>query len=196
MGNVGKNPSKLAPVLIGGVFIGVTSALPILNYLNCACCILVIGGGVLAAYLYLRDYPAQLPRMTYGEGAWLGLQTGLVGGFVWSLVAIPLSYIKLRLGLEIAELAQLEEALSDPEIPPMVREVVQRLLEQGVLTAGVLVVSVILYLVVSCLFATLGGILGVAIFQKKATPPAAMPIQDPAPTTPAPPSPEESQEGS
>ncbi len=192
-----QNPSKLAPVLIGGVFIGVTSALPILKYLNCACCGLVIAGGVLAAYCYLRDYPAQLPRVTYGEGAWLGLQTGLVGGFVWTLVAVPLQYIKIRLGLEIAEWVQLGEALSDPEIPPMVRDLVLWLLEQGVLTAGVLLFSVILYFVISALFATLGGILGVAIFQKTTTrPPTSMPVQDPAAATPAPPSPEESQEGS
>jgi hypothetical protein len=46
------NPAapKLQPALFGGLFIGVLSALPIINIANC-CCLWVIGGGVLATYL-------------------------------------------------------------------------------------------------------------------------------------------------
>ena len=41
------NPAapKLQPALYGGLFIGVLSALPLINIGNC-CCLWVIGGGV------------------------------------------------------------------------------------------------------------------------------------------------------
>ena len=37
-------------VLLGGLFIGVLSALPIINLANC-CCLWIVGGGAIAAYL-------------------------------------------------------------------------------------------------------------------------------------------------
>jgi len=36
--------------LLGGLFIGILSALPVVSWGNC-CCLWIIGGGVLAAYL-------------------------------------------------------------------------------------------------------------------------------------------------
>ncbi len=39
------------PALLGGLFIGMLSALPIVSVGNCCCCLWMIGGGVLAAYL-------------------------------------------------------------------------------------------------------------------------------------------------
>ena len=55
--------------LLGGVFIGVFSALPIINIANC-CCLWIIGGGVLAAYLAQQNSPRSLSA---GQGAWFGL---------------------------------------------------------------------------------------------------------------------------
>ena len=49
-------PPKLQPALFGGLFIGVLSALPIINIGNC-CCLWVIGGGVLATYLMQQNHP-------------------------------------------------------------------------------------------------------------------------------------------
>ena len=41
---------RVQPALWGGVFIGVLSALPIVNFGNCCCCLWVICGGALAAH--------------------------------------------------------------------------------------------------------------------------------------------------
>jgi hypothetical protein len=40
---------RLQPALWGGVFIGVLSALPLVNLGNCCCCLWVLVGGGLAA---------------------------------------------------------------------------------------------------------------------------------------------------
>ncbi len=157
-------PDKTVPVLIGGVFLGVTSALPILERFNCACCMLVIGGGLLTSFLYLRDYPQHFPPLTYGQGATLGLWTGIVGGIVWTGVGISLAYIKMRLGVEVEEV---ERFLSDPGIPPPIRDFLETLITPGGLSLGLILISVFMYFLVCLIFASLGGILGVALFQKK-----------------------------
>jgi hypothetical protein len=45
------------PAFLGGLFIGVLSALPIIS---CCCCLWMIGGGVLASYLQSQNQPASL----------------------------------------------------------------------------------------------------------------------------------------
>ena len=171
----GRKPDLWTPALIGGTFLGVTSAIPILEYLNCACCMLVIGGGLLSSYLYLKRYPPELPPVTYGEGALLGLLTGVVGGVVWTLVGVPLQYIKMQLGTGVDELAQIQEALSDPRIPEGVGRILEGLFEGGLLSVGMILISVVRNFVISTIFATLGGILGIALFQKKSVPAATSP---------------------
>jgi len=44
------------PALLGGLFIGVLSALPVVQICNC-CCLWIIGGGLLAAYLQQQNQP-------------------------------------------------------------------------------------------------------------------------------------------
>ena len=64
------NPAapKLQPALYGGLFIGVLSALPIINIGNC-CCLWVIGGGVLATYLMQQNHPYPIAA---ADGALVG----------------------------------------------------------------------------------------------------------------------------
>ena len=75
------NQSQLQPVVFGGLFIGVLSALPVVELGNCVCCLWIVGGGMLTAYLLQRDRaePLQL-----GEGAVGGLMAGLAGAVVFS----------------------------------------------------------------------------------------------------------------
>ena len=43
-------PSMLKPALISGVAFGVAGAIPVVNWINCACCALIIGCGFFAAF--------------------------------------------------------------------------------------------------------------------------------------------------
>jgi hypothetical protein len=165
-----QKPSMFMPALIGGVFLGVTSALPFVNFLNCACCGLVIGGGLLASYFYLRDYPTILPPASYGEGALLGVYTGVLGAVVWTIVSVPLQYIQYRFGIGLMG-ESIREALTDPEIPEVVRQILTAILAgEGV---GVLYLFFTFFssLAISLVFATIGAILGIAFFQRRREPP-------------------------
>jgi hypothetical protein len=174
-----EKPSMIQPALVGGVLLGITSAFPVIEWLNCACCLLVIGGGLLASYLYLRDYPTNVDPMTYGDGGLLGLLTGLIGGLVWAAVEIPLTYFKNYLGMDLQDLARLETLLGDTKVPPFLEDFVAG----GALGLGVLLVSLFLQLIIAIVFASVGGIIGVALFGSK-TPADPQPPVSPGPPPP------------
>ena len=156
-------PSLSVPVLAGGLFLGVLSAVPLINYLNCACCLWVIGGGLLATYLYMRDYPADLPRVTYGDGALLGLLAGLFGAVVDTVVSIP---INLMLGSGFSMQEALEPLRNTPEVPPQLIEFLESMMSGGVSVVGILI-SLIFGGIIFSIFAMVGAMLGVAIFGPK-----------------------------
>ena len=121
-------PSMSVPVIAGGLFLGVLSALPPISFLNCACCILVIGGGLLASYLYMKGYPVDAPRVSYGDGALLGLLAGLVGAVVDTVVSIP---INLMLNFGFSNQEALEQLRNTPEIPPELVQFLESIMAGG-----------------------------------------------------------------
>src|SRR5918911_1617007 len=72
--------------LLGGVFIGVLSALPIVNVGNC-CCLWIVGGGFLTAYL---EQQQQGRSIAIGRGAFVGMVAGIVSALVWLLASLAL----------------------------------------------------------------------------------------------------------
>jgi hypothetical protein len=150
---------RLQPAFWGGLFIGVLSALPLVNAGNCCCCLWVVAGGVLATYLRQQNTPFQVPA---AEGALVGLMAGAIGGVLGSLLSIPLQMMTGPMQKEM-----LERILSgNPDVPPEMRDMMERL------TTGpaVQVISMIITVVVYTIFGMLGGLLGVAIFKKNAPP--------------------------
>jgi len=167
-------PSYVPAALTGGLFLGIFSGIPILNCLNCACCIMVIGGGVLASFIYLRNYPATIPPATYGDGALLGILTGLFGTVFWAFIHIAIMFLKSLMGFSAAGIEIAREALSNPDIPPEVRELLQEILGNYMsgeaLTPIFLLISIVMMAVIAVIFATIGSIIGVALFQKNPQP--------------------------
>jgi hypothetical protein len=171
------------PALTGGVMLGVLSALPLVNMVNCACCAWVIGGGMLAAHLYVRSSPNVV---TLGSGLVLGLLTGAIGGIVDTLFSIPLQILMRNVGMGFAE--QMRQVFSEvPNLSPEMRRVLE-----SVVTAGgapgiiFLILGGLINVVIFSAIAMLGGVLGVAIFEKRKIAPAAPPFQPPV-TLPPPP---------
>ncbi len=184
-----EKPSKLNPVLVGGAALGVASGIPLLGALNCACCALVVGGGVLASYLYIRNLPAGM-AVTYGDGALLGVLAGLVGAVVTVIVSIPFQLLTSQMGGQFMQQA-LEDLRNEPDIPPEFVRLMEGLLSpEGIGAAGILL-GLIFYAIIFPIFAALGGILGVAMFQKSppVTPPggASGYTPPPPPAAPTPP---------
>ncbi len=171
-------PDKLMPALAGGAFLGIASALPFLGALNCACCSLVLAGGVLSVFIFKRKNPDVV--MTSGDGALIGLLSGLVGSVIFGF----LNALTSGLGSGgAAYREQIERVIaSNPDFPPEAAQFLRALTEGGAANLGLIVIIFLMALVLFSIFGTLGGILGVAILQKK--PPQAPPWQGSGPQPP------------
>jgi hypothetical protein len=80
----GQRPNLFVPALIGGAVAGTLSSVPLFN---CLCCIWIIGGAVLAAYVLVENSPDILSA---GDGAIVGILTGIIAAVVHSIIDIPL----------------------------------------------------------------------------------------------------------
>jgi len=159
------NANILKPALIGGVALGVLSALPVIGYCNCICCAWAIGGGILAAYLYVKDSPFPV---TMGSGAFAGLAAGAAGAVVCGLFSIPLQLINTGGGNSAAIAEQVREMMAkNPDLPQEVHRGVEAFLMRGDLMMLIAVFSFLTNIVFFSVFAMLGGAIGVAVFEKR-----------------------------
>lgn len=156
----------LKPAIISGVLIGIFSVVPVINLGNCLCCAWIIGGGVLASYLYVRNSSA---AVTLGQGVLLGLIAGAVGALVDTLFTIPLQILLTRMGMgSTEEIRQILDQI--PQLPPEFRKTLMTLLAGGKgINFLVIVVGTISKLLIYSIVAMLGGAIGVAIFEKRDT---------------------------
>ena len=139
---------------------GVLSALPIIAVGNVCCCLWVISGGVVAAYVLQQGQPQPI---TPADGAFAGFLAGILGAFVYIVIYVP----------------------TDVVIGPMEREIVQRALENMGGTEGFrsyfersevvtgpirYAISFLTMLFVGAIFSTIGGLLGALMFRKREVP--------------------------
>lgn len=155
--------NKLQPALIAGVAMAVIGA--VLNLVStlmqtpgetpspftgmavgCLSCLLTIGGGAFAVYLYVQRSSAPA---TTGDGAVLGLLAGLVSAVITLLVTTPLSYFINRDAVE----TQLEPLR-------------QQFGYEGSALTLVMLLS-LGGLIITPLITMLGGLLGVPLFEKR-----------------------------
>ena len=158
---------KMMPALLGGLFIGVLSSLPYIKGGNVCCCLWVISGGMLAAWLMQQNTHRPI---TVGEGALVGLLSGVVGTVVWVVWGL--------LGLLLFasspfDMADFQRAMTEGgrDVPPEAREALENLSP-----AVILVVGGVIWAVVSMVFATLGGLIGAMLFRRKGGPTAGVPM--------------------
>jgi hypothetical protein len=146
---------------LGGLFIGVLSALPIVNIANC-CCVWVVGGGVLAAYLQQQNEGRSLP---VARGAGVGLIAGVVGAFIWLFLSIPLSFV---IGPVQERMVQ-EVLRTATDMPPNVRQILEGVSERGS-SPFQYVFGFLFHLCAGLIFATAGGAIGAALFTRDVPP--------------------------
>ena len=148
--------NKMKPAIIGGVVIGVLSIIPIVNLGNVCCCLWAILGGLLATYLYVKDSP--VPAST-GDGAMLGAIAGAVGAVIVIILGIPISIIAGGITREL--LIRLME-----NVNPSQAEMFRAQMVAGESIVGAIVNGIILA-VLLVIFSTIGGLIGVPIFEKR-----------------------------
>lgn len=139
--------NRIKPALLGGLVVGILSVIP---FVSACCCIWAILGGMLASFLYIKSSP--VPVST-GDGAINGALAGVFGSLIYLLIALPISLI--------FGVAQMEESIrrTGVEVPLT-----------GIALAFIVAFMVVIGLMI---FSTIGGLIGVPIFEKRkeSTPP-------------------------
>jgi len=153
---------KHQPALLGGLFIGVLSSLPVVNVANC-CCLWVIAGGVLVTYLQQQAKPTPVET---GDAAIGGLIAGVIGAVI---VCVAMAAMTGLSGPMMQE--NIRQSLEkNSQIPPETRDKIIEWFTGKNLAVLFAVVTLPVFAVVSML----GSLLGLAFFRKK-TPPAVPP---------------------
>jgi len=153
------------PALVGGLFLGVLSALPIVYLGNC-CCLWILGGGIVAAYVLQQNQAAPI---TPGDGAMAGLLAGLLGAVIHFVLSIPIDIIagpwERAFGQRLLEFAN----------NPQLQDTFQRSLDEAS-QGGIAYVVIrrfgvfLVMLVIAGAFSTVGGVLGSLMFKKPPVP--------------------------
>jgi hypothetical protein len=131
---------------------------------NCFCCAWVIAGGVLAAHLYVKGSSV---AVTLGSGAGLGILTGVLGGIVDSVFSLPLHFLLRRAGLDLVE--DLRKTLEQiPSIPQETRDALLSILsDSSGFSIAMFLIGGIFKVILYAVMAMIGGMIGVAIFEKR-----------------------------
>jgi hypothetical protein len=144
--------SKLKPALIAGGGLGlllvitvILSAVPFLRFTGCCNCLWPIAAGLLATMLYVKGAPTPA---TVLDGAIVGALTGVVGGLIYLVVALPISYF-----VNGVEAMDMQVRQINPNFP---------------LTGVVLlIIGGIVGFFMFIVLTTIGGLIGVPIFEKR-----------------------------
>ncbi len=83
------------PALIGGLVGGVLSALPLIAGGNLCCCLWIVSGGAVAAYVLQQNQSLPIGP---GDGALVGLLAGVIGALVYLVLSIPINILVAPMG--------------------------------------------------------------------------------------------------
>jgi hypothetical protein len=162
----GETPSLVKPALIAGIAFGVAGAIPIIEWINCACCALIIGCGFFAAYLHSKPMKAAGLGFTAGNGGVVGLASGVVYGVVAGGMGAIIDNL-----LGLTDMTQIIEQMEQiGTMDPEAMEMASRFLEStGPATFAL--AGIFFSLLLGAVFGALGGLIGGAVFKAPPTSP-------------------------
>ncbi len=154
-----QRPGMFMPALVGGIAAGVLTAVPMVN---CFCCLWIIGGAMLAAYLFGKGSPTPL---TPGDGAVLGILTGIIAAVTDAIVSLPFETMNREYVQRFMD--QLSQLLE--EMPSGWEGLLER--RAGGMTPAWFFLNLLASAVIYAALGILGGAIGASIFGKKKIPP-------------------------
>ncbi|MFW6140174.1 MAG: hypothetical protein ACOC5S_02330 [Acidobacteriota bacterium] len=146
--------NMFVPALIGGGVAGVLSGIPILN---CLCCLWIIGGGIAAVFFLNKDISKPL---TMGDGAIVGVFSGLIATVADFLISIPLAPLTNKF---ITNLMERIAEYAD-EMPAGWESWLDK--DTAETHISMVLLGLLINAIVFSVLGGLGGIIGVSIFKK------------------------------
>ena len=160
--------NKVKPAVIGGIVLGLLSAIP---FIDSCCCVWAILGGMLASYIYVKNSPTPVNA---GDGAIVGALAAVVGVAISLVVGIPLAIVAAP-----TIKGMFEGMLVN--VDPSMREMFRQQLEASGSVASA-IQSGLIKAVLLFMFSIIGGLIGIPLFEKrKGGPPPPPPAPGGAP---------------
>lgn len=146
----------LSSALWPGIVLGLLSVIPYINLVNLFCCLWVVGGGFLASLVFKQENGS----VSTGQGAIVGLFAGLIGSVVQAIGIGTLWYF-----FHESYLANLYELFGSAEFDAATQDMMASLITNPwFMMFGSLLLGIFVYTI----FAVFGGIIGAAVFNRKA----------------------------
>lgn len=153
--------NKLKAALIGGGALGlllvltvVIASIPFIRFVGCCNCLWPIGAGLIATMFYVKGSPVPATVM---DGAIVGALSGVIGGAIYLIIGLPISFFLNGTAAMDAQVRQMS-----PDFPL-----------SGVV---LLIIGGIVGFIIFVVLATIGGLIGIPLFEKRKeninTPPA------------------------
>ncbi|MGB7294935.1 MAG: hypothetical protein WBC70_05040 [Candidatus Aminicenantales bacterium] len=153
-----QRPGMFRAALIGGVVAGVLTAIPLVN---CFCCLWIIGGAMLAAYLLAKDSAAPL---TPGDGAVVGILAGIIAAVADAVASLPFETMNREYVQRFMD--QLSQFVD--EMPAGWENWMEK--RAGELSPAWFLLGLLASAVIYAALGALGGTIGVSIFSRKKSP--------------------------
>jgi hypothetical protein len=153
---------KIKSAVIGGLLLGFLSAIPLVQLVDICCCAWALLGGALAVKLYIGK---SANPVTVGEGAGIGAIAGLVGGVIYLIVGLPLSLLtsNMFMGNMIVFMEQVNVQMADAMRTSWEQQMNMGIGERFLYS----IPGALIWFACLLVFATLGGLIAVPIFEKR-----------------------------
>lgn len=141
----------IVPALVTGILMaGLTGLInATIGICNIMCCLWLMGGGALAAYMLQRS----VGEIELKDGA----VVGALSGVVFAVLTIIFAALLLLLGFGVA-MASMQQAFDQAGV------------ESGLLGASLLIgliIAFVIYLIWGLIFCTIGGVIAAKLLEKK-----------------------------
>lgn len=142
--------NKIKPALMGGGALGLLLVITVIissfvPFVGCCNCLWPLAAGLLATMFFVKSSPTPA---SIADGAIVGALSGVIGGLIYLVIGLPLSYLIVGVAAMDAQMRQYS-----PDFP---------------ITGIVLLfVGGIIGFVIFVVLATIGGIIGVPLFEKR-----------------------------
>ena len=150
------NSKALTAAAIAGVGIGLLSAIPVLNFVNCLLCAWVWGGGIFAVWLYKRNSGDLSVQSS--QGAMMGLVAGLIGGLISGVLGALLGAGSLD-----AVTSSLQSQMASMDSAQ--REQMQMMID-AMASGGLGILGICMSVGIFAIFGLIGGLIGAATIGK------------------------------
>jgi hypothetical protein len=144
---------------------GLLSVIPVVNFVNCCFCAWLLVGGAVAAKLLIDRTPRPIKN---GEGAQVGAIAGVIAAGIYLVISLAMIVFGIGQELQLNLLSRIAGMINNPDFQQMMERVIEEARTQtpAQRLIGALP-GLIVFAVLSVGFSTLGGLLGVALFEKR-----------------------------